>query len=491
MEGDDALENTSRRPSLLSKAMSKKVIIAACFSSILIIALAFGIFAYKNTVYEIFIDGTSVGYVKEYDTFQTALSALAKTDGEEVSQTVTAKRKVVFDSIAPENQDSQEAAVTKTKTGSDAKEQKQYIGSEKIEVLAREMLELKQPAVALTVNGNQLAVLPDQETADKVIEGIKAYYTPSEDSTEVLSVEIREDVEKTDTYEYVKNMMDCDSAVQKIVAGVVTPESYTIQQGDTIWDISMDKGVSLNQIQSQNPELDINNIKIGDVINLSAVEPYVTVETVANITSQETIAYSTEKKNDSTLLKGKTKVTQSGVNGEKEVVVKTTKENGVTTNQEIVSSTVTKEPVNEIVAVGTKTVKTYSYTASRGGTSSKGFIRPANGIVTSNYGSRSGGFHTGVDFANSTGTAVVAAKAGTVVWAAQKGGYGKYIIIDHGNGIQTLYAHNSALKVSVGQHVEQGQVIALMGSTGNSSGPHCHFEVRVNGSCKNPWNYIN
>jgi murein DD-endopeptidase MepM/ murein hydrolase activator NlpD len=520
MEGDDALENTSKQPSLLKKVMTKKKVIAACFSSFLIIALAFGFFAYKNAVYEILINGTSVGYVKDYDTFKTALNALTNTDGEEVAAKVAAKRKVVFDKITPENETSSSeegtnnqvatAAIvglngstnetastentntTESSEGTGATAQKQYISSEKIQALARNMLELKQPAVALTIDGNQLAIVPDQDTAQKVIEGIKAYYTPNDTSTEVLSVGIREDIKTADTYEYVGNMLNCDSAVQKIVAGVVTPESYTIQDGDTIWDISNARGISLETIQSQNPGLDINNIQIGDKINLSTTQPYVNVEVVANIKSQETIAYDTEKVNDSTILKGKTKVKQSGQSGTKEVVIKATKVNGIITNEEVASSTVITQPVKEVISVGTKVVKS-TITASRGSTSSvstKGFIRPTNGLLTSNYGYRSGGFHTGIDLANSTGTPIKASKAGTVILAGWNGSYGYCVKIDHGNGVVTLYGHNSKLLVSVGQYVNQGQTISLMGSTGNSTGPHCHFGVYVNGVVQSPWKFI-
>lgn len=512
-EGDDVLENTSKQPSLLKKAMSKKKVIAACFSSFLIIALAFGFFAYKNTVYEILIDGKSVGYVKDLEVYKSALNSLTETDGEELTAKIVAQRKVVFDKIAPENETSPSEGETSYLVNSAAeddlndtandnastettgtKSQKQYISSEKIQTLARNMLTLKQPAVALIIDGNQLAVVPDQDTAQKVIEGIKAYYTPNDDSiVEVLSVNIREEIKTDNTYEYVDNMMDCDSAVQKIVAGVVTPETYIVQDGDTIWDIAIDRGISLDTIQSQNPELNIDNIHIGDTLNLSTTKPYVNVEVVANIKSQESVAYATEKVNDSSIQKGKTKVKQSGKNGTKEVVIKTTKVNGMTTNQEVVSSTVITEPVKEIVAVGTKAVQS-TVVASRGTTSSvsaKGFIRPVNGILTSNYGYRKSGFHTGVDLACSTGTPVVASKAGTVIMSGWNGSYGYCVKIDHGNGIVTLYGHNSKLLVSVGQYVSQGQTIALVGSTGNSSGPHCHFGVYVNGAVQNPWNFIN
>ena len=106
------------------------------------------------------------------------------------------------------------------------------------------------------------------------------------------------------------------------------------------------------------------------------------------------------------------------------------------------------------------------------------------------YGRRSSGFHTGLDFATSTGTPIYASAAGTVKFAGTQGGYGKLVIIDHGNGYQTYYAHCSALYVTAGQYVNQGENISAVGSTGNSTGPHVHFEVRYNGNTQNPQNYI-
>lgn len=119
------------------------------------------------------------------------------------------------------------------------------------------------------------------------------------------------------------------------------------------------------------------------------------------------------------------------------------------------------------------------------------FMKPVSGyIITSPYGYRSSGFHTGLDMAVSTGTPVYAAASGTVTFAGYKGSYGYLVIIDHGNGYQTYYAHCSALYVSAGQSVAQGQNISAVGSTGNSTGPHLHFEIRYNGSTLNPQSYI-
>jgi murein DD-endopeptidase MepM/ murein hydrolase activator NlpD len=123
-------------------------------------------------------------------------------------------------------------------------------------------------------------------------------------------------------------------------------------------------------------------------------------------------------------------------------------------------------------------------------TSASGLIWPVNGPVTSGFGMRWGRMHTGIDIAVPTGTPVHASASGVVVYAGWMSGYGNLVAIDHGGGLATAYAHNSSLLVSVGQQVSQGDVISLSGSTGHSTGPHVHFEVRVNGVPVDPLNYL-
>ena len=115
-------------------------------------------------------------------------------------------------------------------------------------------------------------------------------------------------------------------------------------------------------------------------------------------------------------------------------------------------------------------------------------IEPIQGTITSRFGSRSRGIHTGLDVATSLGTPVKAAASGVVTYAGYKGSYGYLVVIDHGDGVQTYYAHCSKLYVNAGDSVSQGQVISAVGNTGNSTGPHLHIEVRVNGVAKNPQN---
>lgn len=124
------------------------------------------------------------------------------------------------------------------------------------------------------------------------------------------------------------------------------------------------------------------------------------------------------------------------------------------------------------------------------------FIWPIHGEITSPFGWRTHPifgtqtFHSGVDIGADYGDPILAADAGTIIYAGWISGYGNAVMIDHGSGLVTLYGHNTEVLVSVGQQVAQGQIIAHAGSTGNSTGPHCHFEVRLHGEPVNPMNYL-
>ena len=144
----------------------------------------------------------------------------------------------------------------------------------------------------------------------------------------------------------------------------------------------------------------------------------------------------------------------------------------------------TTAPVDQVILRGTKEKPSTEPTGD--------FIWPTKGgRLSSSYGSRWGRQHKGIDIAAPYGTSVVASDGGTVVYAGyNSSGYGNLIKIDHGNGYMTYYAHNSSLCVSVGDKVAKGQLIAKVGSTGRSTGNHCHFEIRKNGTPVNPYSYV-
>jgi murein DD-endopeptidase MepM/ murein hydrolase activator NlpD len=125
-----------------------------------------------------------------------------------------------------------------------------------------------------------------------------------------------------------------------------------------------------------------------------------------------------------------------------------------------------------------------------GRVSGSGLRWPMGGSVTSEFGYRWGRLHAGVDIGGGTGTPIRAAKEGTVIFSGNQGGYGNVVIIDHGGGLTTLYAHQSRRAVADGAEVNSGDVIGYVGSTGHSTGPHLHFETRSSGSPQNPRRYL-
>ena len=172
-----------------------------------------------------------------------------------------------------------------------------------------------------------------------------------------------------------------------------------------------------------------------------------------------------------------------------------------TSTEEIVSKLYIEQPKLQVAKNKKKTNKYISKgSVNTSGTASAGktnigisLIRPISGIITSRFGVRSSlrrSSHTGLDIAASRGTPISAAASGTVTFSGYKGSYGNMIVISHGNNVQTYYAHCDKLYVSAGTSVSQGQRIAAVGNTGNSTGPHLHLEVRVNGVAYNPQNYV-
>lgn len=162
-----------------------------------------------------------------------------------------------------------------------------------------------------------------------------------------------------------------------------------------------------------------------------------------------------------------------------------------TDTESIVTALYVKMPVRK----KTKTVPANSSTTISYEKTSLGIalMEPMSGLITSRFGTRSNrrrGGHTGLDIATSSGTPIRAAASGTVIYAGWKGSLGNLVIVKHTDSIETYYAHCSKIYVSAGQTVNQGDVISAVGSTGNSTGPHLHLEIRVNGTALNPQNYL-
>lgn len=207
------------------------------------------------------------------------------------------------------------------------------------------------------------------------------------------------------------------------------------------------------------------------------------IRTVKSRVTEEPIPYDTEYVDDKTLFVGVNKTKVKGVEGTKKVTTEIVSVDNMVESTSVVSEEVLVEPVTEVIRVGTrKRAPTGTY------------IVPFNGTISSRFGWRvfrgKYDYHTGIDFAGRSGSLIVASDGGTVTRAGWYGAYGYCVIINHGKGVQTLYGHCSKLLVKVGQKVAQGEAIARVGSTGRSTGPHVHFEIRVNGKAVNPSKYL-
>ena len=217
----------------------------------------------------------------------------------------------------------------------------------------------------------------------------------------------------------------------------------------------------------------VEKLKTSDNIN---------VVSIVNATSVKVVPYETRTENDSTMFVGETVTVTEGTNGNMQISEETVYKNGKAQSVRISSEKITAKPVARVVRVGTKYKKVLE----------SGLFYPLEGILSSPFGSRWGSVHEGIDIAVEEGTPVKAAECGTVSRVSENaGGYGKLIQIDHGYGVETVYAHLSEIQVSEGQSVSAGSVIGLSGNTGRSTGPHLHFEITSGGTPIDPLKYLN
>lgn len=197
----------------------------------------------------------------------------------------------------------------------------------------------------------------------------------------------------------------------------------------------------------------------------------------------EEIPFENETVEDNTLYTGEETVTREGTNGSRAVIKEVTRIGGISAKEEIVSSSILTAPISKITAIGTK--------ERPPGVGTGVFLFPLHEIsVSSGFGNRWGRQHKGIDLAADEGTPILASDNGIVSFCGPCDGYGNLIILDHQNGYTTYYAHCSALYAIVGSTPKKGETIGAVGSTGNSTGPHLHFEIRKDGEAQNPQDFF-
>ncbi|WP_374720596.1 peptidoglycan DD-metalloendopeptidase family protein [Peribacillus tepidiphilus] len=372
-------------------------------------------------------------------------------------------------------------------------------------VLERLQADLSIDAVgyALEIEGTPVAYLPTKEAAvDAVKKFMLQYVTPEElanaqkrseeqstlpELTEpglrIKNIRLSKELTISEAATEPSKLVTSDQALTLFNKGTLEEKIYKVREGDVLGSIASAHQLKTDELLALNPGLKEDSLlKIGQAINVLEAKPLLQVIVEKEVFKQEEIPFQIEVKEDASLPKGETRTKQKGVNGQKNVNVLIIETNGKQTAQHVQAENVTKEPVSQITLKGTKVIP------SRG---TGQLSWPAvGGYVSSKMGYRWGKMHKGIDIARPSNRTIKAADHGIVTFAGYDGGYGNKIVINHQNGMETVYAHLSSINVQVGQTVQAGSEIGVMGSTGHSTGVHLHFEVIKNGKLVNPLLYL-
>lgn len=351
-----------------------------------------------------------------------------------------------------------------------------------LEARKEEILEEKAGADASNLPGAGIFELFKEASAEAQIEEKKDL---SEYNRGLFHMNFGDTVEVVESYMPVSHLTELGVAIEEVTKDQETNKIYEVVSGDTLGEIAEAHNMSLEDIVAMNGTLESadSTIRVGDELIISVPEPELSVE------RQEELYYEEDYDADIVYIDNDDWYTTERVTrqqpsaGHRRVVAIVSYRNDSVMNTEIIKEDVQMEAVPKIVERGTKIPPTYIRPIS-GGRLSSGFGNrkaPKRGASTN---------HKGLDMATPTGTAVMASCGGVVTRAGWLGSYGYVIFIQHPGGVETRYGHLSKVLVSVGQQVSQGQKIALSGNTGNSTGPHLHFEIRINGTPVNPQKYM-
>lgn len=294
----------------------------------------------------------------------------------------------------------------------------------------------------------------------------------------VKYVGFSEDIQVMQTYVDKSQVKDKETTYTEITEQNDEPGIYVVEPGDYLDLIAKKNNMTVEQIKELNPGIESDeNLYYDDRLNVTVPTAAVQILVKKQETYEESYYEDVVYEDDADMYIGETEVVQEGTEGKHIVTDLVTYKNDIESDREQLEENVEVAAVAQIVKRGTKSKPTYMYPVT-------------NWNVTSNFGYRWGRLHAGTDVGVPVGTTVRASRAGKVITAGWVGGYGNCVMIDHGDGVWTVYGHLSEFSTSVGSYVEQGEQIALSGNTGRSTGPHLHFEIRVNGSATDATPYL-
>lgn len=478
------------------KSLLKRAIISAGIVTVLTTGIVFAEESHSvDTVIHVYVDGKHIGEISDQKIVEEVIQSKLREAEERyenielaIGQNVKLVSELVFNPTYNNSSISD------------------YLG---------ENLSIKAQAVELKIGEEVVGYFESQDDAEKVVKDYKLRYVDKEtleliesaksldaesDGTQigdsqnnpidlavgesiVLDVTLSEEVSLSEKKVDPKEILSVADGLKLLEKGTLKEEKHIVDEGEVLGGIASDYELSLETLLELNPSIKENTlIQIGQEINVTELKPFVDVVIKKEEKKAETIAYQTETVESDELFKGDQKVTQEGSDGEKVLHYSVEIRNGNVTKRDVLKEEVVKEPVNKVIVKGTKVIP------SRGTGSLE--WPTVGGYISSYTGYRWGSYHKGLDIAGPANRAILAPDNGTVVFAGYSGDFGNKIEINHNNGMKTIYAHLASIEVSVGQTVQKGQQIGIMGTTGDSTGVHLHFEVYKNGALQNPLDYL-
>ena len=445
------------------------------------LVLAFVITTWVNIPYGLAVNynGENIGYISDEKVFDTALHLLESrvVDSRE-SVEITHASQFYLSIVGEENLDTSFTLCDKLISNSNDVTQ----------------------AAGLYIADELVCAAQDTEEINKIIDETiekKKIELKSEKISFVDDIKVQSGI-------YPSSLVVSSGEIKEKISGNKTDKKvHTVESGDTLSYIAETNDTTVEQIEELNENVE-ELLYPGNEILIQNEQPNLDVKSIAVQKRVQSVPFKTVKQENIRRSPDYNEEIVQGINGQEEVSEEVEYINGLETSRKIINIKTIRNPVDKVVEIGAtkdlETIENYGNKEPDIGTYTPTgkYIWPvAGGFISSNYGQRKdpfgGGyssFHKGLDIAAPYGTKVLAADAGKVELAGWYSGYGLCVIIDHGGGNKTLYGHNSAIDINEGQIVSKGQAIAKIGSTGNSTGNHCHFEIIENDLTKDPLDYI-
>ncbi len=355
------------------------------------------------------------------------------------------------------------------------------LADEMLAVSDRELTE----AYGIYVDGEFIGAVKDKAPVTDALDNLLLNY---ETEGVVHDIGFKNKVEYSNGIYLAESVMSEDDAVKLLTSKKQSFGAYVAQKGDSPLVICQKYNMELEDFKKLNPTVG-DSCEEGKLLTVIETESYLPIQYVREMDVLSLLDYETIEVETSSLNVGTTGLLVKGEKGERRSNVEITYIDGIERSRKVVSSEVTKEPVVEQIGIGTYSAKPASAHTQLYGNGQFGW--PVNGGYISDpfISDRN---HKGLDIAAPAGSEIYAAADGVVVSAGwNPGGYGLFVMIEHYDGYQTIYGHCSSIYATAGQTVTRGQLIAAVGNTGQSTGNHCHFEVRKMGMCYDPANFIN